>query len=114
MKNAEEKKLDEVYSALSHSHRRAMIYRLSMQPMTITLLAEERGLSLPAMHKHVKILEKANLIQRKKVGRCNFLALKRNGLSAGNAWLAQFHTYWGSNQESLDNYVKVLQEKDNL
>ena len=101
----ESKQLDAVFTALANEYRRAIVYRLSLQPSTISSLANELQLSLPAIHKHIKILEQAKLLQRKKSGRSNFLALNRDALITLHEWIAQYHPYWGSNTESLENYI---------
>ena len=48
------------------------------------------------------------MIIRKKIGRINFLALKRDSLRGLQDWLMQYHTYWGSNEETLENYAQYL------
>ncbi len=100
--------LDNVFAALAHKHRREIIYALSLQPCAISKLADMRGLSLPAIHKHIKVLENADLIFRKKIGRTNFLALKRESLRGLQDWLSQYHAYWGSDEETLENYAQYL------
>lgn len=104
--------LDDVFEALANEHRREMIYMLSLQPCSISQLASMRGLSLPAIHKHIEILEKGGMVLRKKVGRTNFLALNRESLRGLQDWLMQYDTYWGSNKETLENYAQYL-EKEN-
>lgn len=101
-------KLDNAFDALANRHRREIIYNLSLQPYAIHQLAEMRSLSLPAIHKHIRVLEKAELIIRKKIGRTNFLAINRDSLGGVQEWLSQFHTYWGSNEETLENYAQYL------
>jgi len=81
---------------------------LSLQPFSISRLASKRGLSLPAIHKHVRVLERAGLIVRKKIGRTNFLALSREALRGVQEWLGQYHTYWGNDDETLENYARHL------
>src|SRR5687767_4508039 len=100
--------LDHIFEALGNEHRREIIYVLSLQPSTISKLAEMRGLSLPAIHKHIKQLEDAGLIRRKKIGRTNVLALNRQSLRVLQDWLSQYHTYWGSDEETLENYADYL------
>ncbi len=100
--------LDDVLEALANKHRREMVYVLGLQPCAISRLAQMRGLSLPAIHKHVKILENAGLVTRKKTGRSTFLTLDRTAMRSLQEWLAQFHTYWGSENESLANYSEYL------
>ena len=97
--------LDPLFEALANKHRRAIIYTLSFFPKSISQLAAQQSLSLPAIHKHIKVLESANLIQRKKSGRTNFLALNKKTLSIMQGWLAQYHTHWGNQEETLENYV---------
>ena len=96
--------LDPLFEALANEHRREIIYILSLQPTSISQLASTHGLSLPAIHKHIKILEDADMVIRKKIGRTNFLALHRNRLRALQDWLMQFHAYWSSNEESFENF----------
>jgi DNA-binding transcriptional ArsR family regulator len=99
---------DMVFEALANQHRREIIVALSRQPHSISQLASMRGLSLPAIHKHVRVLEKAGLLLRRKSGRTNFLALNREPLRGVQNWADQFHTYWGSEGETLENYVQYL------
>ena len=100
--------LDEVLEALANKHRREMVYVLGLQPCAISQLAEMRDLSLPAIHKHVKVLENAGLVTRRKTGRTTFLTLDRSSMRGLQRWLARFHTYWGSEDESLANYADHL------
>lgn len=100
--------LDDIFSALAHEHRREIVLALGYRPHSISSLAEMRGLSLPAIHKHVTGLERAGFVQRRKVGRTNYLALRRDGLRAAQTWLSQFHTDWGHDDETLDNYADHL------
>lgn len=100
--------LDTVFEALANKHRREIIQFLSLQPCSISQLATMRSLSLPAIHKHIKLLEKANLILRRKIGRTNFLTLNRKSLRGLQDWLMQYHTYWGSDEETLENYAQYL------
>jgi len=100
--------LDRIFEALANRHRREIIRILGLQPCSISQLAEMRGLSLPAIHKHIKLLETAHMITRKKMGRTNFLTLDRQSLRGLQDWLMQFHTYWGSEDETLENYARYL------
>ena len=102
--------LDGLFGALASRHRREIIAQLALQPESISQLARMRGLSLPAIHKHVAILEDAGLITRRKTGRVTYLALERRSLRALQYWLAEFHAYWGTEQESLENYQTYLQQ----
>jgi DNA-binding transcriptional ArsR family regulator len=103
--------LNKVFEALANEHRREIVYVLSLQPASIGHLAKLRGLSLPAIHKHIKILEEGGFVIRKKLGRTNFLALNRNSLRVLQDWLSQYHAYWGTNTETLENYEQYLKKK---
>lgn len=102
------KNLDNVFEAFASKHRREIIYMLGLQPCSISYLASVRKLSLPAIHKHIKILEKAEMLIRRKIGRTNFLTLNRDSLRGLQDWIMQFHTYWGSSKDSLENYAQYL------
>ena len=104
----ESKDLDAIFEALANKHRRAIVYSVGLQPFSITQLAEMRELSLPAIHKHIKILESAGLVVRRKMGRTNFLTLDPRSVQVLQDWLQQYHTYWGSDQASLANYANYL------
>jgi DNA-binding transcriptional ArsR family regulator len=100
--------LDALFEALANEHRRRIIYSLSMHPYSISRLASLTRLSLPAIHKHIKILKKSRLIIERKNGRVRFLSLNRDSLLVLQKWLTQFHPYWGHNKETLENYTKYL------
>lgn len=100
--------LDSILDALANKHRRTIIYALSLQPHTISQLADMCKLSLPAIHKHITVLENAQMILRKKTGQSNFLALNRTSLRSLQQWLMQYQTYWGSDKETLENYTAHL------
>jgi DNA-binding transcriptional ArsR family regulator len=106
--------LNLVFDALANEHRREIIFTLSLQPASITQLASLRDLSLPAISKHVKVLESARLISRKKSGRVNFLTLNRASLRGVQSWLSQFHAYWDSGSETLENYARTSELMDQL
>lgn len=97
-----------VFEAMANEHRREMIRELALLPRSIGQLAALRHLSLPAIHKHVRVLEDAAMVRRRKIGRTNFLALEREPLRRLQAWMDQFHPWWGVDQESLENYAEYL------
>ena len=85
-----------------------MVYQLGMNPTSISRLAKDVGLSLPAMNKHVGVLETAGLVARRKLGRTTFLTLDRAAIRDVQAWLGQFHAYWGTERETLENQERYL------
>jgi DNA-binding transcriptional ArsR family regulator len=100
--------LDDVFEALANNHRRAVMHALSLRPHSISQLASIQGLSLPAIHKHIRVLEEAGMVIRKKAGRTNFLALNRKPLRDLQKWVGGFNPYWGSEKETLENYARHL------
>ena len=104
------KKLDQVLAALANEKRRRIVYTLGLQPASIGQLAKQQRSSLPAIHRHIKVLEQAKLVRRKKSGRVNFLALDRTGLLLMQDWIRQYHAYWGTNEETLENYIASIEK----
>jgi DNA-binding transcriptional ArsR family regulator len=82
--------LDNVFEVLANKHRREIIYILSLGPCSITKLAFLRNLSLPAIHKHIDILEKGGMVTRRKIGQTNFLTLNTAALRGLQDWLNRF------------------------
>jgi DNA-binding transcriptional ArsR family regulator len=107
-KNQDRQDLDDVFAALANKHRREIIYVLSLQPCSISQLASMRNLSLPAIHKHIEILEKGGMVIRKKIGQTNFLTLNRAALRGLQEWVMQYQTYWGNDEATLENYAQYL------
>ncbi len=101
--------LDIVFEALASKHRRAIIFALGLQPHSVSQLAMMRDLSLPAIHKHIRLLKDAQLVQDKKIGRTHVLTLNRQSLLRLQDWLMQFQAYWGTSSESLENYVQYVE-----
>ena len=83
--------LDIIFEALAHKHRREIIYVLSLGPCSISKLAFLRNLSLPAIHKHIEILEKGGMVTRRKIGQTNFLTLNRTSLRGLQDWLIRIN-----------------------
>ncbi len=104
--------LDQIFEAMANDHRRNTIYTLSLHPRSISQLAHQEKLSLPAIYKHIKLLESAKLITRKKRGRTNFLALNKSTLKILQEWLSQDNTHWGNQEESMQNYVSGIEEAE--
>ena len=100
--------LDRLFAALANHHRREMVQLLGLQPYSISRLADVRGLSLPAISKHVRVLVEAGIVRRRKLGRTTFLALDRASILRLQAWLGQYHAFWGTEQETLENYQAFL------
>ena len=100
--------LDHVFEALANMHRREIIYVLSLGPASISKLAFLRHLSLPAIHKHIEVLEKGGMVLRRKIGQTNFLALNRKSLRGLQDWITRFQPYAGDDEATLENYAQSM------
>lgn len=109
-KTPESHELDGVFNALANAHRREIVRFLGQQPAAIHHLASMRGLSLPAINKHIGVLEQVGLIKRQKRGRTTFLTLDPAPLRVLQEWAGQFHTYWGTGEGTFENYDAYLTE----
>ncbi len=102
--------LNLIFEALANEHRREIVHAVSLQPCSITQLANMRDLSLPAIHKHITLLEQAHLVHTKKVGRTTYLTLKRNALQTLQQWVMQYHPYWGHDDATHANYSQYFED----
>lgn len=100
--------LDAVFMALASPHRRRIVDVLALHPASIQQVAERVGLSLTAINRHIAVLEAAGLVRRLKSGRVNFLAVRREGLLAVRGWVDGYSPHWGSDTETLENYVAAI------
>jgi DNA-binding transcriptional ArsR family regulator len=100
-------RLDLIFRALGDQTRRAMLARLARNPSaTVTELAEPFGMSLPAVSRHIKVLERARLVARTIDGRVHHCALDVAALQTIDQWLATYRQFWDENLESLAKYVE--------
>lgn len=104
--------LDSVFAALSDSTRRAILERLTAGEATILELAEPFGVSLPAISKHIKVLENAGLISREKIGRENIITLQPTTLRGAADYFSQYEAFWESQFDALEAYFDTLDEDD--
>jgi DNA-binding transcriptional ArsR family regulator len=88
-----------------------MVRLVGLQPYSISRLAKIRGLSLPAINKHVRVLVDAAIVRRRKLGRTTFLTLDRSSILHLQEWLGEYHAYWGTATETLENYSQFLADE---
>lgn len=93
--------LNRVFQALADSTRRDIIDRLSGRRMTITEIARPFRISLAAVSKHLKVLERAGLIHRKIQGSTHLVSLNAEALLSADEWLAHYQQFWELQLESL-------------
>jgi DNA-binding transcriptional ArsR family regulator len=101
-----EDRLDAVFHALGDRTRRALLARLAKRPAMITELAEPFDMSLPAVSKHIRVLENAGLVRRAVDGRMHQCSLNGAPLATAEDWLYHYRQFWQSSLESLARYVE--------
>jgi len=94
--------LDRLFAALSDRTRRRLLSRLAVGPAKVTDLAKPFAMSLPAVSKHLKILERAHLVSRTVRGRVHRLALRGAPLEQVEVWVDPFRSYWEGKLSALD------------
>ena len=97
--------LDQVFSALGDPTRRAILQALAMNSATINEIAEPFPLSLNAVSKHVKILERAGLVRREIQGRQHHCWVNPRPLREANQWLEHYRQFWEHRLDALEVYV---------
>jgi len=102
--------LDHVFSALSDPTRRAIISQLAKGEFSIMELASPFDMSLPAVSKHVRILEDAGLLIRKKRGRVHYCHLNARPLRDAAQWLVFYQQFWDSKLDALANFLQETSE----
>jgi DNA-binding transcriptional ArsR family regulator len=98
--------LDLVFKALGDPTRRKLLARLAKGPAMVTDLARPFGMSLPAVGKHIRVLEKAGLVKRTVTGRVHRCALNARPLKNAGDWLQHYQRFWDETLDSLDAYLQ--------
>lgn len=99
-------KLDAVFNALADPTRRAIVSRLARGSRTVGQLAAPFDTSLPAISKHLKVLEGAGLITRRIEGRVHHCHLNAAPMGQASEWINRYHTFWAQQFDALDRYLK--------
>ena len=94
--------LDKVFLALGHPIRRTILMRLLRGRATVTDIAMPFDTSLNAISKHLKVLEKAGLIQREVLGREHYCGLRPGALNEVAHWLVYYQAFWADRLNALD------------
>ncbi len=102
-------RLSNTFQALADPTRRAILARLSSGPASVNELAAPFSMSLPAVSKHLKVLERAQLIARGKEAQWRPCELKAAPLKAATDWMEQYRQFWEERFDRLDEYLKELQ-----
>jgi len=104
-----EANLDMTFAALADPTRRAILARLSLGETSVTELARPFEMSMPAISKHLKVLEKAGLIDRGRDAQTRPARLNPAALKTAAAWIDEYRKFWEESFDRLDAYLQQLQ-----
>jgi DNA-binding transcriptional ArsR family regulator len=105
----EEDRLSETFAALANVTRRAILARLARGEATVNELAEPFEMTLPAISKHIKVLERAGLVVRGHRAQYRPCALEAGRLEEVSTWAEQYRPVWEARFDRMDDYIRQLQ-----
>src|SRR5687768_8810424 len=100
------------FAALADPTRRAILARLTSGEASVTELAEPFDMSLPAISKHLKVLERAGLIARTRDAQWRPCKLDAGPLKDASAWIERYREFWEQSFDRLDEYLRELKKKE--
>ncbi|MDI7775552.1 metalloregulator ArsR/SmtB family transcription factor [Asticcacaulis sp. EMRT-3] len=109
-----EDSLSQTLTALADPTRRAILARLALGEASVTELATPFDMSLPAVSKHLKVLEKAGLISRGREAQWRPCKLEMAPLKAVDSWIGDYRKMWEARLDRLDAYLKTLKPDGEL
>lgn len=104
--------LTDALTAISHPTRRAIIARLAHGPARFLDIAEPFDTALNAVTKHLKLLERAGLIEREKRGREVLISLRAEPLRAVAGWVHEYERFWNASLDQFEQYFKEKKKKE--
>jgi DNA-binding transcriptional ArsR family regulator len=106
--------LNATFAALADPTRRAILARLSQGEATVNELAAPFKMSLSAISKHIKVLERARLITRERKAQWRPCRLEPHTLKAVSDWVEYYHRLWDDSLDNLDDYLQTFQAQDHM
>jgi len=106
-----EDRLSETFSALANATRRAILARLAQGAATVNELAAPFDLTLPAISKHIKVLERAGLVTRGQRAQFRPCALDAAPLEEISSWAEEYRPIWEARFDRMDDYLRQLQSR---
>ena len=101
--------LNRTFAALADPTRRRILEHLAQGDRRVTDLAKPHRMSLPAVSKHLRVLERAGLIRRQRSGRVHQINLKAAPMQQASQWIEEYRHFWEGNLDRFDNFLKQLQ-----
>lgn len=112
MVNPNNDNLDEIFHALADSTRRQMVHMMALKERTVSELAKPFDMSLPAISKHIKVLERANLVKRMVNGKTHICRLNIDPLSKAAEWLSFYEKFWSNRFDLFENELMKEHKKE--
>ena len=106
-------RLDLAFGALSDPTRRAVVMRLSIEPASVSVLAEPFAMAMPTLLQHIRVLEASGLIETEKIGRVRMCRLRAEAMHETEQWLAMQRAIWERRLDRMEAYVSNLQSLEN-
>jgi DNA-binding transcriptional ArsR family regulator len=103
--------LDRTFAALADPTRRGILADLAESERCVTDLAKPHRMSLPAISKHLRVLEKAGLIRRKRDGRVHRLKIEAKPMQEAQQWIEHYRRFWEESFDRLETYLKEVQSQ---
>jgi DNA-binding transcriptional ArsR family regulator len=103
-----EDSLSSCFAALADPTRRAILARLSEREMTVNELAEPFAISLPAISRHLKVLEKSGLISRGRTAQMRPARFEPKAMQAAANWIDRYRAFWDASFDRLDEYLAEI------
>jgi DNA-binding transcriptional ArsR family regulator len=104
--------LDRTFGALADPTRRSILQHLAQGERCVTDLAKPHRMSLPAVSKHLRVLERAGLVRRRRCGRMHQLKLEAKPMKEVQQWIEDYRRFWEGSLDRLDDYLKEMQTKE--
>jgi DNA-binding transcriptional ArsR family regulator len=104
--------LSSTFAALADPTRRAILARLAQGETSVTELAQPFQMSLPAVSKHLKVLERAGLIRRGRTAQWRPCRLEAEPLKQTAAWIEQYRRFWDESFDRLDDHLREIQQEN--
>lgn len=104
--------LSETFQALADPTRRAILARLARGEASVSELSEPFAMSMPAISRHLKVLERAGLIERGRQAQWRPCRLNGEGLKPVFDWVEEYRRFWEQSFDRLEAYLEEIQKKD--
>ena len=102
--------LNATFAALADPTRRAILARLAQGETSVSELAEPFAISMPAVSRHLKVLEQAGLVSRSRSAQWRPVKLEAEGLRAAAGWIEHYRRFWDRSFDRMDAYLAELQK----